>query len=161
MKNLKIFSALFLVFFTGTIVVTSCNKSQGDLKTSSEKEEVITSNSSENTQATTRSNVISTYESQNNFSFDSYGITHNGICLFVTEYGLAEASGGGSLNIEESKTWWNFLDTNHISWCNWSIADKEELSAALQPGASGNGGWTEGQLTTSGKAVRDEILEKN
>ncbi|WP_025741749.1 glycoside hydrolase family 5 protein [Aquimarina pacifica] len=86
---------------------------------------------------------------------------NNNIPIFVTEYGVSEASGDGSIDENEARTWWDFLDQNKISWCNWSIADKDELSAALKPGASGLGGWTEDQLTTSGAMVRNEIISKN
>lgn len=84
-----------------------------------------------------------------------------GVPLFVTEYGVSEASGDGSIDAEEANTWWDFLDANGIGWCNWSIADKEELSAALKPNASATGGWTLDQLTQSGTMVRAEIKVNN
>jgi len=84
-----------------------------------------------------------------------------GLPLFVTEYGTTAADGNGGIDANESRIWWDFMDKNKISSCNWSIADKNEASAALTPGASGNGGWSEGQITTSGKMVRDEIIAKN
>jgi len=84
-----------------------------------------------------------------------------GLPLFVTEYGTTEASGNGIIDSNESRAWWNFLDQNKISWCNWSIADKQESASALTPGASGLGGWIDDQLTTSGKMVREEIRTKN
>ncbi len=84
-----------------------------------------------------------------------------GLPLFVTEYGVTQANGDGSIDETEARTWWDFMDKNKISSCNWSIADKQELSAALKPGASGTGGWAEDQLTTSGTLVRNEIKNKN
>lgn len=86
---------------------------------------------------------------------------NNNIALFVTEYGTTQASGDDSINAEEAKIWWEFLDEHKISHCNWSVADKEELAAALIPGASAIGNWAESDLTTSGKMVRNEIREKN
>ncbi|WP_394970881.1 glycoside hydrolase family 5 protein [uncultured Croceitalea sp.] len=85
----------------------------------------------------------------------------NNIPLFVTEFGVSEASGDGSIDSIEAQTWWNFLDDNNISWCNWSIADKEELSAALKPNASTTGSWPLIMLTSSGKMVREELKKKN
>lgn len=84
-----------------------------------------------------------------------------GLPIFVTEYGVTEYSGDGFIDIPEVNTWWDFLDANNISWCNWSIADKEENSAALKPGASGTGNWPESQLTPSGLMVREELKAKN
>lgn len=84
-----------------------------------------------------------------------------GIPIFVTEFGVSEASGDGSIDIAEATTWWNFLDSNGIGWCNWSIVDKDELSAALKPGASTTGGWPTDKITQSGTMVRDEIKANN
>lgn len=84
-----------------------------------------------------------------------------GIPIFVTEYGITEYTGDGFVDEAEARTWWDFLDANQISWCNWSIADKEESSAAVKPGASGTGGWPLDMLTQSGQFVREEIRAKN
>ncbi|MEE9364904.1 MAG: glycoside hydrolase family 5 protein [Cellulophaga sp.] len=85
----------------------------------------------------------------------------NGIPLFVTEYGVTEYSGDGFIDVTEANLWWDFLDKNNISWCNWSLADKEETSAALMTNASNLGGWPTSNLTQSGKMVRTEIKRKN
>ena len=86
---------------------------------------------------------------------------NNGAALMVTEFGTTEASGNGVIDYEETRKWWQFLDANHISWCNWSVADKEEASAALKPGANERGGWPASALTPSGQFVREEIRSKN
>jgi endoglucanase len=85
----------------------------------------------------------------------------NGVCLFVSEFGTTESSGDGFVDVLESKDWWTFLDQYKISWCNWSVADKQETSAILKMGASPSGGWTEKDLSRSGKLVRAEIIKKN
>lgn len=46
-----------------------------------------------------------------------------------------------------------------ISWCNWSICDKEETAAALIPEASATGGWSEFDLTESGDYIRTKIID--
>lgn len=85
----------------------------------------------------------------------------NGIALFVTEYGTTEASGNGLVNKQETRTWWKFMDDHKISWCNWSIADKNESSSALKIGMQVNGPLSADQLTESGNFVRDELRLKN
>lgn len=82
-----------------------------------------------------------------------------GAAVFVTEWGTSEASGGGRVCTGESDVWLDFLNRNNISWANWSITDKEETSAALAPGASTFGGWSESNLSTSGRYVRRKIKE--
>ncbi len=84
----------------------------------------------------------------------------NGIALMVTEWGTSEATGDGNLDRAEVDRWISFMEENQLSWCNWSIADKEETSAALVPGARAMGGWTEDELTPSGRLVRSELRER-
>ena len=84
-----------------------------------------------------------------------------GVCLFVTEYGTCHYSGDGKIDPEQSKIWWEFLDEHKISWCNWSVADKVEAASIIKPGTSPSGGWTEEDLTPSGKLVREECVTKN
>lgn len=56
-----------------------------------------------------------------------------GLPIFVTEFGTTEANGDGKVYKENTQKWFDFMDRYNISWCNWSIADKDEASAALKP----------------------------
>ena len=40
-----------------------------------------------------------------------------------------------------------------ISWCNWSLCDKNETSAALNQGANASDGLSNSELSDSGKIV--------
>lgn len=84
-----------------------------------------------------------------------------GYCLFVTEFGTCPASGNGPLNLEETKTWFEFLDKYKISWCNWSVADKNESASVIVPGANEFGGWRQDELTESGTFIRGQIRMGN
>jgi endoglucanase len=85
----------------------------------------------------------------------------NGIALMVTEGGASESSGNGALDTTEMRRWTTFMDKNSISWMNWSVADLTETSAALKPGASGNGNWSASNLSASGTWMRQEIRAHN
>lgn len=89
----------------------------------------------------------------------NYAITalNSGIPLFVTEWGTTDASGDGAVDVAETRIWMDFLRANNISHANWSLNDKAEGSAALRPGASTTGGWSNNDLTESGRLVRDYI----
>ena len=80
-----------------------------------------------------------------------------GLALFVTEWGTCEASGNGSVDQTETKTWLDFLAQNHIGWANWSLNDKAETCSALTPEAGTTGPWTSGALTASGTLVKSLI----
>lgn len=83
----------------------------------------------------------------------------NDIPIFVTEWGVSEASGTGDFNIDWTNEWLAFMNENNLSWCNWSIADKDETSAALKPGASEYGAWTDAELSESGKFIKGLLTE--
>jgi endoglucanase len=88
----------------------------------------------------------------------SYALS-KGIALFVTEWGTCDASGNGGLNLTESQTWINFMNTNKLSWANWSLFDKPETASALNPGASTTGNWPSSALTQSGAFVKQKLLD--
>jgi endoglucanase len=83
-----------------------------------------------------------------------------GIPIFITEFGVTEASGDGFVDEAEARRWWEFLDKHKISWCNWSVADKKENSAALKPGTPVSN-WSVEMLNPSGVMIRDEIRRRN
>ena len=79
------------------------------------------------------------------------------IALFVTEWGAGEASGDGRFAARETLEWLAFLEEQRISHVNWSICDKIETCAALKPGVSGDGRWSQAELTASGSLVREHL----
>jgi endoglucanase len=81
----------------------------------------------------------------------------NGVALMVTEWGASEATGNGVLDRQETDRWIEFMNANELSWCNWSVADLTETSAALKPGAAPNGGWSSEVISPSGALVRQEL----
>ena len=57
--------------------------------------------------------------------------------------------------------WMNFVNEYELSWCNWSLTDKDETSSALKPGSDVTGGWENIDLTPSGLFIRKEIRDNN
>jgi len=84
-----------------------------------------------------------------------------GIPLFVSEYGGCEATGNGPLDMDEWDLWIEWMEANKLSWCKWSIADKDETCSVLQPGADPSGGWALNHLKESGVYARKLIIERN
>jgi endoglucanase len=76
--------------------------------------------------------------------------------LLVTEWGTCRADASGRVYGEECRRWFDFLDNERIGYVNWSIADKDEAASALLPGAA-PGGWSEQQLSESGRLVRNQL----
>ena len=87
----------------------------------------------------------------------AYAIGKN-IPIFVTESSGMEASGSGAINYTEWEAWFSFMESNSISWLNWSISDKDgESCSILVPGAPANGGWTSSQMKESGNYIRTKL----
>ena len=84
-----------------------------------------------------------------------------GVPLFATEWGLSEANGTGEINLVETGLWLDFLEQSNLSWCNWSIINKDESSAAILPTTTILSGWSESQLTESGKMIREYLIQEN
>ena len=93
----------------------------------------------------------------------------NGLPVMCTEWGTSEATGDGGPYIDYSERWLAFFDENNISWCAWSLALKNEISAAMKNTATrepvdnnGDGipDWTKDELSISGNFVRAKIREE-
>jgi endoglucanase len=84
-----------------------------------------------------------------------------GIALMVTEWGTCRADATGPVAEEECRRWLDFLEHEKLGHVNWSIADKSETAAALLPGARAVGGWSEAELSASGRWVRDQLRRMN
>lgn len=77
-----------------------------------------------------------------------------GIALFITEFGTTDANGDGPVYEQETSDWMNFMKFHHLSWANWSVADKDESSAAYLPDTGPSEINDEDKISTSGKLVK-------
>ena len=71
--------------------------------------------------------------------------------VFVTEYGICDASGGGAINTSEAEKWMALLDKYQVSSCAWNISNKSETSAIFKSSVNKKYGFTESDLSDSGK----------
>lgn len=101
------------------------------------------------------------------YAFHFYAATHaglrsnvencvaQGLPVFVSEFGTCDASGGGANDFNETQKWLSYFDKQGISYCNWSICNKDETCSVLRPGTSANGNWSESNLTENGKWIHN------
>ncbi len=83
-----------------------------------------------------------------------------GLPIFVTEYGICDASGNGAINAKEADKWMELLDSYNISSCAWNISNKSETSAIFKSSCSKKYGFTESDLSDSGKWVFNMLTGK-
>lgn len=92
----------------------------------------------------------------------------NGVPIFVSEWGTSLASGDGGPYLDEADKWLEYLNSNYISWVNWSLSNKNETSAAFVPYINGmhdatpldpgdDKVWDIEELSISGEYVRARI----
>lgn len=81
----------------------------------------------------------------------------NGMPVFITEFGTCNASGNGGFNAAESESWFALMKNYNISHMNWSLCNKGETASAISTGCSKTSGWTESDLTESGKLIRNHF----
>lgn len=74
-----------------------------------------------------------------------------GLPVFVTEFGICDASGSGAINTAEADKWIRTLDENNVSYCIWNLSNKSETSALLRTSTTATSGWAYDELSESGK----------
>ncbi len=74
-----------------------------------------------------------------------------GLPLFVTEFGICEASGSGVIDTIQAEQWLETMDNWNISYIAWNLSNKEETSAILQSGCQKKYGFQKEDLSDTGK----------
>ena len=80
-----------------------------------------------------------------------------GLPLFVSEFGISDASGNGNLNKTEGNAWIRFLNKNKISYLGWSLCNKAESSALIKSSVSKTTNWTSKDLTDWGRWLKSKF----
>lgn len=74
-----------------------------------------------------------------------------GIPIFVTEWGSVNADGNGSIDRSSTEQWFEWMDKNNISSCNWAVNDKNEGSSIFS---------SDSNLSDTGYYIKDLIWER-
>ncbi len=92
----------------------------------------------------------------------------NGLPIFCTQWGVSLDTGDSGVFYEESREWIDYLNSNNISWCNWSIGSRHTESSNVLRLYSDRftieqklaGHWPDEMLSDSGLFVRSLIREE-
>jgi endoglucanase len=82
------------------------------------------------------------------------------IPVFVTEFGMCDASGNGNINKSETTKWLNLLDKNKISYVAWNISNKNESSAILKSSCKKTSNFKASDYSSSGKWLKEYFSNK-
>ena len=74
-----------------------------------------------------------------------------GLPIFVTEYGICDASGNGALDIDQANLWVEEMNKYGISYVAWNLSNKAESSAILKSSCAKTSGFTQEDLSEAGR----------
>jgi len=73
-----------------------------------------------------------------------------GLPVFVSEYGICDASGNGMCNETEANRWVAMMDNYGVSYVIWNLANKNESSSLIRESCRKLSGFTEADLNQEG-----------
>lgn len=80
-----------------------------------------------------------------------------GLPLFVSEFGICDASGNGAIDEAAAQEWMDFLNAHGVSYVMWSLSNKDESSAALLPSCDKVFGFEDADLSQAGTWLRTQL----
>jgi endoglucanase len=80
-----------------------------------------------------------------------------GLPVFVSEFSICDASGNGANDYNQAEKWFDLINDKNLSYCSWSLSNKAETSALISSGCSKTSGWTEDDLSDTGKWIRSQM----
>lgn len=73
-----------------------------------------------------------------------------GLPVFVSEYGICDASGNGMCDEAEANRWVAFMDSYGVSYMIWNLANKNESSSLIRESCKKLSGFREADLNQEG-----------
>lgn len=81
----------------------------------------------------------------------------SGLPVFVSEFGLCDASGNGSIDYDQSDAWFDLIDDKNLSYAAWNISNKAETSSLFDSSCTKKSGFTDDDLSDSGRYIKEKI----
>ncbi len=75
----------------------------------------------------------------------------SGLPVFVSEFGICDASGNGAIDEAQADEWVRVMDEYGVSYVAWNLSNKAETSAIIDSGCNKTSGFSEEDLSSSGK----------
>lgn len=85
----------------------------------------------------------------------------SGLPVFISEFGICDASGNGGIDYNQSTEWMNLIKRYNLSYCCWNLANKAETSSVIASWCNSVSGWSEGELSESGKWIRNQFRSED
>ena len=83
-----------------------------------------------------------------------------GLPVFVTEYGICDASGNGAIDKTEANRWVKAMDRYNVSYVAWNLSNKAESSALIKNSCTKTSGFQKSDLSDAGKWLYAMLRKK-
>lgn len=84
-----------------------------------------------------------------------------GLPIFVSEYGICDASGNGGIDEKQANQWVSTMNSYGVSYVAWSLSNKAETASILNSSCNKVSGFTESDLSASGKWLYKMLTGEN
>lgn len=85
---------------------------------------------------------------------------NKGLPVFVTEYGICDASGNGAIDKKEADRWIQTMDEYGVSYIAWNLSNKQESSSIIKSSCSKVSGFKKSDLSDEGKWLYSMLRKK-
>lgn len=83
-----------------------------------------------------------------------------GLPVFVSEYGICDASGNGAIDERQANAWVELMDRYGVSYVAWNLSNKNETSAVFKNSCGKLSGFAQEDLSSSGRWLYDMLTGK-
>lgn len=83
-----------------------------------------------------------------------------GLPVFVTEYGICDASGNGAIDKKEADRWIQTMDEYGVSYIAWNLSNKQESSSIIKSSCPKVSGFKKSELSDEGKWLYHLLRKK-
>lgn len=83
-----------------------------------------------------------------------------GLPVFVSEYGICDASGNGAIDEKQANAWVELMDRYGVSYVAWNLSNKNETSAVFKNSCNKLNGFAQEDLSSSGRWLYAMLTEK-
>lgn len=83
-----------------------------------------------------------------------------GLPVFVSEYGICDASGNGAIDEKQANAWVELMDRYGVSYVAWNLSNKNETSAVFKNSCNKLSGFAQEDLSSSGRWLYDMLAGK-
>ena len=84
----------------------------------------------------------------------------SGLPVFVSEFGICDASGNGAIDEAQADRWVKEMDRLGVSYVMWSLCNKAESASVIASSCTKTSGFTESDLAAAGKWLRKTLIRE-